>query len=58
MLRHADLPVTAASEKIDFAAPARIGDENLMTGQRRQSATAVFTMVSVDEDGQPKLFNT
>lgn len=28
--------------------------ENLLTGERRQAASASFTMVSVDQDGRPK----
>jgi acyl-CoA hydrolase len=30
--------------------------ENLLTGARRHAATAIFTMVSVDEGGRPKAF--
>ena len=30
--------------------------EDLLTGDRRHAATAVFTMVSVDADGRPRAF--
>lgn len=32
--------------------------EDLLTGDRRHAATAVFTMVSVDADGRPRAFAT
>lgn len=72
--------VMAASDRIEFASPIRSGEmvdlaarvlsvgrsslrvavdlraEDLMTGERRQSAAATFTMVAVDREGRPSPF--
>lgn len=32
--------------------------EHLLSGERRHAATALFTMVSVDENGRPKMLNS
>ena len=70
--------VTASVDRLDFLAPASVGDmlilkssvnyshkssmevgvridaENVKTGQRRHTASAYLTFVSLDEDGKPK----
>jgi acyl-CoA hydrolase len=57
-IRAGEMVELAARVQMTGRSSLRIGvelwAEDLMTGERRQSATAVFTMVAVDSDGRPK----
>ncbi|AQR75777.1 acyl-CoA thioesterase [Sphingomonas sp. LM7] len=57
-IRAGEMVELAARVQMTGRSSLRVGvelwAENLMTGERRQSATAVFTMVAVDSEGRPK----